>query len=432
MAQTSQPSCLRCGTPMAPGQRFCSNCGATREPGFSNPTAQAADNYSQVPEMLTELPAVPPPPPPSEQYNQTPPGYTYYPPQQPQNFAQRQQGYQSVPVPPTYAKPQKDATKSVLRQMGCGVLLVILLVLGACGGLSYFVYRFVVTSSSSTSTSTSNTSTNTGSSNGSSSQAVPTATVSINQMITYASIETTILSVQEASSFSNDANANSSVLVRVNLKEHNPTANVVYLFYSDNFRLILPDGTAVAPTNENNNGGIAQDVVRTNWVDFPLSASTDISKLTLRLGNTNEAQMDVPLTGKADVSKYQLKTSNPNAPFQYAGLNWTLTTVTSSWSANGKQADSSMRYIVVTLKVDNPTANLYYPFANDYIRLQGGGVTNAPASNTFDSSIAAGATGKVATVTFLMPQSASSFTLSMLARTDITPSASQVTKDFQI
>src|SRR6266700_2095133 len=407
MAQTSQPSCLRCGTPMAPGQRFCSNCGATREPGFSNPTAQAADNYSQVPEMLTELPAVPPPPPPSEQYNQTPPGYTYYPPQQPQNFAQRQQGYQSVPVPPTYAKPQKDATKSVLRQMGCGVLLVILLVLGACGGLSYFVYRFVVTSSSSTSTSTSNTSTNTGSSNGSSSQAVPTATVSINQMITYASIETTILSVQEASSFSNDANANSSVLVRVNLKEHNSTANVVFLFYSDNFRLILPDGTAVAPTNENNNGGIAQDVVRTDWVDFPLSASTDISKLTLRLGNTN-------------------------APFQYAGLNWTLTTVTSSWSANGKQADSSMRYIVVTLKVDNPTANLYYPFANDYIRLQGGGVTNAPASNTFDSSIAAGATGKVATVTFLMPQSASSFTLSMLARTDITPSASQVTKDFQI
>jgi hypothetical protein len=82
--------------------------------------------------------------------------------------------------------------------------------------------------------------------------------------------------------------------------------------------------------------------------------------------------------------------------------------------------------------VDNPTANVYYPFVNDYIRLQGGGVTNAPASNTFDASIADGATGKVETVTFLMPQSASSFTLSMLARTDITPPASQVTKDFQI
>ena len=428
MTQISQPNCLRCGTPMAPGQRFCSNCGATREPGFSNPTAQAADNYSQVPDMLTELPAVPPPPP-SGQYSQAPSGYTHYPPQ-PQNFAQVQQGYQPAPAPPSYAKPQKDATRSVLTQMGCGVLLVILLVLGACGGLGYFVYRLVATSSSSTYTGTSNTSN--GSSNGSSSQSVPTAMVSINQTITYASVETTILSVQEASSFSDDTNSNSPVLVRVNLKEHNPTANVVFLFYGDNFRLILPDGTAVAPTNEHNNGGIAQDVVRTNWVDLPLSASTDISKLTVRFGSTNEAQMNVPLTGKADLSKYQLKTSSPNAPFQYAGLNWTLTTVTSSWSANGKQADSSMRYIVVTLKVDNPTANAYYPFVNDYIRLQGGGVTNAPANNTFDASIATGATGKVETVTFLMPQSASSFTLSMLARTDITPPASQVTKDFQV
>src|SRR5438105_3614815 len=132
MTQASSWNCSQCGTPMGPGQRFCSNCGATREPGFGSPTAQAssADHYGQVPDMPTELPAAPPPPPPSGQYGQTPPGYTYYPPQALQSFAQaQQQGYSPTPGPvPVYAKPQKDATRSVLTQMGCGVLLVILLV----------------------------------------------------------------------------------------------------------------------------------------------------------------------------------------------------------------------------------------------------------------------------------------------------------------
>jgi hypothetical protein len=142
--------------------------------------------------------------------------------------------------------------------------------------------------------------------------------------------------------------------------------------------------------------------------------------------------MDVALTGNADLSKYQLKTTSPNTSFQYAGLKWTLTTVTSSFSADGKQADSGMRYIVVTLKVNNPTSDTYFYSINDYGRLQSGNITNSPTSTTLDSSIAAGTTGAVGTITFLMPQSGGSFTLMMLARTDTTPAATQYTTIFQI
>ncbi|HAH00534.1 MAG TPA: hypothetical protein DCL75_17160, partial [Ktedonobacter sp.] len=118
--------------------------------------------------------------------------------------------------------------------------------------------------------------------------------------------------------------------------------------------------------------------------------------------------------------------------FTYAGLNWTLTSVTSSLSANGKQADSGMRYIVVTLKANNPTKSDYYVFASDNIRLQTGTTTSPPTDNTLKSAIAAGTSGSTGTVTFLMSQSASSFTLEMLPRTDTTPAATQATSNFQI
>jgi len=113
-------------------------------------------------------------------------------------------------------------------------------------------------------------------------------------------------------------------------------------------------------------------------------------------------------------------------------VNWTLTTVTSSFSANGKQADNGMRYIVVTLKLDNPTSSVFFPEMSTYARLKLGEIINSPTSDTFPVDIAAGTTGTTGTVTFLMPQNNSSFTLTMLARTNTTPPAPQVTKDFQV
>ena len=451
MAQSSQPSCPQCGTPLAPWQRFCSNCGASADPNFGKPTAMGSGvNNPQAPELPAELPV--PPPPPESYYARpaqptpppTPAPNTFYPPQQGQAFPPQQgqsypsqQGYQPAPAPvPAYAQPVKDSSKSVLGQLGCGVLVVILLIVGVCGGASYLVYRYVVSAASSTSSTTSTyntTTTGNGYGTNGTPQAIPTTTTQVNAAVTYASVDVSIVNAQKASSFADDNNlSNAKIVVRLNLKEHNPTTDTIYLFYGDNFHLILSDGSSVAAGSEQNNGGIGQAVTRNNWVDFPLTANVDVSKLTLRIGGANEAQMDVPLTASPDVSKYQLKTITPNSAFTYAGLNWTLTTVTSSLSANGKQATTGMRYITVTLKANNPTQNNFYVFPNDYARLQAGTTTSPPTDNTLSSSIAAGTTGSTGTITFLMPKSATSFTLIMLPRSDTTPAATQVTTTFQI
>src|SRR5205807_2088261 len=365
MAQAFPPSCPHCGTPATPGQRFCSNCGRTLDAGFGVPTSAASsgEHYPQVPDLSTQLST--PPPPPTSSYSQPAQGSpnTYYPPQAPQNSLAEQQSYQP---PPAYTQPQKDASRSVLSQIGCGVGLIILAVLAVCGGTGYLGYRWLVSTSNSVhTTTTSNTGTgnNTGS-NGT----VPLTTKNINAALTYASVDITILNAQEASSFTDDSNTSSPVLLRLNMKEHNPSANTIFLSYGENFHLILPDGTSVTPASEHDNGAVDQAVTQTSWVDFPLSSSMDISKLTLRLGGVNQVQEDIPLTGNADLSKYQAKTINPNTAFQYAGVNWTLTTVTSSFSANGKQADSGMRYIVITLKADNPTSNTFFPDMSTYAR----------------------------------------------------------------
>ncbi len=446
MSQMPPRFCPQCGTSVPAGQRFCSNCGATMDADFGKPTSASSDpNRSPFPDIPTQLSAdnmpaqgdAVPPPPPLQSFTPPPvppPSYTNYPTEAAQNYGQSAPAMQPTPVP-AYAKPQKDSSKGVLGQIGCGVLVVILLVLAVCGVSGYFAYRYVSGLANSVpTTTTSNGITNTG--NGApGNSATPTIAPTSQQMhatVTYSSAVITIGNIQEASSFTNDANSSSPVLLRVNMSEHNPTTTTVYMNYDSNYRLILPDGTSVAPTSEQNSGSIDQAVNRQNWVDFPLTSKVDISKLTLEIGATTEAQMSIPLTATADVSKYQDKTINPNSSFQYASLHWTLTAATSSLSADGKQATTGMRYVTVTLKVDNPTSGDYYPFFDSNIRLTAGSSVNPPASTTFSSSIVAGTTGTTGTVTFLVPQTTGSLTLTMLARTDITPPATQVTQTFQL
>ncbi len=385
MSQSSTPPCSRCGTPVPANMRFCSNCGAS--------TDAASDQFTSYSHSGEDSSLTPPPPPDSSLHAPQPP--TMYPQQEQQGYRPSSQGYQpplqnAQPLP-AYTKTQKNSSRSVLGKIGCGVGVAILLILLVLGAAGYFGYKLLTSAANSVPTSTTTGTGSTATTGTGSTPSVPLTTAQINAQITYSSTDLTILNAQEASSFSDD-----------------------------------PGG------NEHDSGGIDQTVTRTNWIDFPLSSSVDLNKLTLRLGAASQAQMDVALTGNANLSKYQLKTTSPNTSFQYAGLKWTLTTVTSSFSADGKQADNGMRYIVVTLKVNNPTSDTYYYSINDYGRLQSGTITNPPTNTTLDSSIAAGTTGAVGTVTFLMPQNGGSFTLTMLARTDTTPPASQYTTIFQI
>ncbi|MEO8970663.1 MAG: zinc ribbon domain-containing protein, partial [Ktedonobacteraceae bacterium] len=211
MSQMPPRFCSQCGTSVPAGQRFCSNCGATMDSDFGKSTSASSDpNRSSFPYIPTQLAAentpmqgeVVPPPPPIQSY--TPPSYTNYPPEAAQKYAQSSPAVQPVPV---YAKPQKDSTKSVLGQIGCGVMLIILLVLAVCGVSGFFAYRYVSGLANSLPTTTTGiTNTGNGAPGNSATPTIVPTSQKMNAAFTYSSVALTIGNIQEASSFTDDAN----------------------------------------------------------------------------------------------------------------------------------------------------------------------------------------------------------------------------------
>ena len=252
----------------------------------------------------------------------------------------------------------------------------------------------------------------------------------LNLKFTYSSVDITLVSVQQASSFSDDTSTPQGG-IRVATKESNSTTNNVRYSYSDIIRLVMPDGSIIAPSNAKYYEGPAAGVSQDNWIDFPVaSQNIDLSKIILRYGSATENQMDIPLAPNADLSKYQPRTVTPSSTFQYAGVNWTLVSATESLSANGQQASTGMVYVTVTLKAFNPSANNFSAYPGDYMRLQSGDSKSPPSDFTFPTSVASQSNG-TGTITFAIPQGGTSFTLLMLAQQSSPPiNATSVT--FQI
>ena len=460
MAQSSPRYCPQCAMPVEAGQRFCSNCGATMDMNMAYPTAMTPDSNTPpafVPQdagstmmptgnnptsLPTSIPLPPPPPPESLASAQSSP-YTQYPPSN-QGGMQSASGYSSPPpsatLPvapaPSYAKPQRDSSKSVLGQIGCGVLVVILLIVGLCGGASYIGYRYI-SSISSTPGANTNTGSTTQANSGNSQSNTPSSsqlvTKQINQTVTYASVAITIQSVQQANNFSDDSFSSSNGVVRINVKENNTASNGSPFAYGDVLRLILPDKSSVAPINTKVGESPQAQTTQENWWDFQVPSSVSIDQLTLQLGRSTESQMQFPLTGKADLSQYQPKTVTLNAKTQYEGLDWTITSATRSWSGYAQQAPQGQRYVIVTLKVDNNSSQYFSRYYGDYARLKSGSNTSSPTTDsTLPTSFSAGSTGATGTLVFLMPDNGTNFTLILLGDSTASPPLSQATINFQI
>ncbi len=416
MTQQFNRSCPKCDTPLAPGQRFCSNCGSIVEPSAYQPTELTPDSGSTLPEKGTYQ-EIPPPPPPQGSYAEA----SYQPPQM---------GYQ---VPPSYAKPQKDSSKKVLGQIGCGVLAIIVLAVAICGGVGYFAYH----SLTSTVNRVSQTATTTGSTLGnSSSDSTPTLmapkTSQVNATVKYADVDMTIVDVKQANGFSDEPEtSSSSVIVRVDLKENNKTAHPSSYYYGDVMRLIMSDGTSVTPFNAQYSSGPDASVSRTDWIDFPARSSVDVNKLTLQLGKANEAQIAVPLTNNPDVTKYQPKTVASGKSTLYVATNWTLVSATAQLSGDNQQAPKGQMYVILTLKIDNNSGQAFDGYSGDYVRLQTGDTKASPESDSLPTSAAAGQTNQVGNVLFLVPQGSSNFTFLLLA-SQSTGATQQASIPFQI
>lgn len=240
---------------------------------------------------------------------------------------------------------------------------------------------------------------------------------SIDTTVTYASVDMTILNVQQSQNFLDDPASASDGMLRVQMQARNRLRQPITLAYSSIAHLLLPGGKEGAAIYVSSNPTLAPGATQTSNVDFTLPITTKIDQLSLRLGATSEAQLDIPLNGHADVSNYAPKTVKITKSLSYLNMNWTLVDASSQLSFNGQQASKGMRYITVTFNVDNPLMETVIPGSPyTYMHLQGGTTQVAPVSADMPVSIDAGVNGKTGTATFQVPQESSTLTLTLSAQ----------------
>ncbi len=390
MAQVSPRFCPRCGTPLVPGQTNCANCG--------------------LPLLRT-----------SPQSSMPQPMRPMHPTQQVPLSSQQSQHITSSNIAPATQTPQTSQARGAtqrrrLGRIGCIIIILLLLVFAGAGG--YMVFSLLGDHVPGVTT-------------GGNATQSPVTTTPVHETVIYAGVDVTVINAQHAQNFLDDPNSNADGMLRLNVQEHNPTTTTVRWLYYDIAQLVLPDGKTITPIYVKATVGIAPGATQNGSVDFAVPATDKIGQLILRLGATNEAQMDIPLTGNANLSKYAPTTVKPDGQLQYAGLNWTLVSATSQYSIAGQQASKGMRYIVVSLSVDNTLSQEAItgsPFS--YIRLQSGNSTFSPADTTLPVSFDADLTGKSGTVTFLVPQKSTNFTLVLIPQNQ--NSTTQASTDFQL
>ncbi len=435
MAQNSARSCPNCHAPMDPHQRFCSNCGTVVEGAAYRPTELTPNSAGSIPNMETRREATPPPPP-QQGFGQAAFPAQQMPPQQ--GFGQAPFPGQQTPPPnyqgyqaPVYTQPQKDSSKGVLGQIGCGVLAIILIVLALCGGASFFVYRAITSTAHNgiaTVTTAGNTSSNV---NDVTPTVAPPVTSPVNAAVIYSDVNITVVDAKQGGAFVDDPGTSSPSIVRIDLKEENKTTHSSGYYYGDMTRLLLPDGTSVKPGNTQILTGPDATISRTNWIDFSVPAKIDVAKATLVLGKADEEQINVPLISNPDMSKYQPKTVTPGKTTTYSGMTWTLVSASKQLSGDNQQAPQGQVYIVMTLKIDNNSANNFIDGPSSYMRLQTGSTKATPDSdNTIPTSVSAGQTNQSGSCAFLVPQGSTSFTLLLLA--DSAGTVQQASIPFQI
>jgi len=394
MTQVLPRYCPRCGAPIVTSSGVCATCGLPLEDLLSRVKHKPSEQNSFSPDRLPEIDQE------ATQHNLNVRQDTQLdrvPAEHLGQLANLPTSTQSFTTKSDQAFPNPSTPnrRRVGRRELMVLLVILLFVLGAvlytfAGFLGLALPGFVITQP-------------------------PITTTAIDATVPYAGVNITILNVQQSQSFIKDPNSNTNGMVRLNLQEHNPTEVKVVWSYAAIARLIMPDKSLVSPIYVNSVVRVAPGTSQKSVVDFAVPTNISVNQLTLVLGAANEAQMPIPIVRNVNVSKYQPKTTNLNGQMQYFGLNWTLTSATSSLSIQGQQAAKGMRYVTLMLKVDNTLSQIAItgsPY--EYMRLQFGKKSALPEHTTIPVAFRVGAVAITGTVSFQVPQQTSSFTLVLI------------------
>jgi hypothetical protein len=251
-------------------------------------------------------------------------------------------------------------------------------------------------------------------------------TTALGTTVNYAGVDITIVNAQTSRSFLDDPHSTSDGMLRLQLRAQNKTALAINLPYETIAHVTLPEEKSagktqrlLSPTYVKSSGHVAAHATEDGLVDFAVSQDVRVDQVVFHLGSANEAQLDIPLNRQADVAKYASKTIHPNQPIAFYGLNWSLTDASTQLHIDGQQASKGMRYLILTLKVDNPLDEIAIPGSPyDYAQLQANNTPGKLINTTLPVAFEVGASGKVGTLTFLVPQGDTSFTLTLANTAD--------------
>ncbi len=297
-------------------------------------------------------------------------------------------------LPPEQVQPTKAASKRV----GCVLFLVAgLLVLGAGGYLAAGFLGAHVPGF------------------GGFGQQPPITTTNLQIAAPYKGADITIVSAQQSSSFKDDPNTAYDGMLRLKIQASNATAVIIGWNYSTAASLVLPGKQTVVPIYGQFPVNLAPGKTQTNTLDFAVPSGDTLSQIVLRFGTTSEAQVAIPLAATANSSSYQPKTTNVSGTLVYFGLNYALKSASTSLSIPGEQAARGMQFLTLTLNVDNTLSQEAIPGSPfGYVRLKVGSNTASPVASTLPVSFQSGAAGVAGTITFLVDQQSSTFTLTLL------------------
>jgi hypothetical protein len=410
MTQVLPRYCPQCGAPLVTSAEVCASCGLPLESILSREKHNSTEQVANSPELLPEvdhettlqdlaqqhddhLDKVP-----TEQLDQ-----------------QSSSGVSTKPLTAknelTYFSPTTQKSRKVGRREIVVLLLIVLFVLGAivyafAGFLGLPLPGFAVIQP-------------------------PITTTTINASVPYAGAQITVLTIQQSQNFIKDPDTNANGIVRINLKEQNPTNVKVAWSYATIARLVLPNKALISPIYESAIVNIAPGASQKSIVDFSVPTNIAVKQLTLIIGAPNEAQMSIPLVRNANVSKYQPSITHLNGQMLYFGLNWTLTSATSSLGIPGQQAAKGMRFATLQLKVDNTLSQTAITGSSyEYMRLQFGRTSVAPVFSTIPVVFQEGAVGVTGTVIFQVPQQVTSYSLVLIPQKG--DSGDQSSTDFHL